>query len=669
MEKKRFENSVKNGNRVSLPPMKKKGIFLIIMLLVASGNIFAQEPDEDGPRGRSGPGANQEQKRSAEKSDTVKLYQRSWTIGADPTVFRKAGFDTIINEFQHYSHQSKVCFASSFNGNVGLAGKPLFYPYQPHNDDFIFNNAYDAYLLTPERLRYYNTNKPYTVLNYATATRKRDDQMLGVIHSQNFTPFFNVALRYNGLNSKGEYSRQQTKNNSVGISATFDGKRYYANAVFIRNKFVTQENGGIVVDSASSNSKNSNLPAKLLNASSYMLNRTYQLTQSFTLKKIAPNDSIVDLKPKPSVTISHIFDYTLASTVYKDVTDDKSTFYSGFYYNKSGSLDTVAFRMISNSVQLKFNEDWNSKFKIGMRFMLTNELRRFYNFRSYLIADNDSDLTSYSATASLFNNKGHRWNWQANAKYYVQGYKSGDFVLWGELTKSFVSQNDSAIVGISGSMSKTSPGFFENRYFSNHFRWLNDFKDKNELLVQFKFDKPAWGVKLVASYSIIDNYIYFNDKALPDQTSKPLSVLSVDIQKNLKFWFLHFDNHLLYQAISNTDVMPLPQVSLNSSFYAQFFAFKVLHGQIGFDAYYYTSYNLPAYMPATKQFYLQTDAKIDTQYPFVDFFANLKIKRALLFFKFENLNSMVFGKKYYFVAGQPLNSTAFKFGISWRFFD
>jgi len=74
-------------------------------------------------------------------------------------------------------------------------------------------------------------------------------------------------------------------------------------------------------------------------------------------------------------------------------------------------------------------------------------------------------------------------------------------------------------------------------------------------------------------------------------------------------------------------------------------------------------------MPATAQFYEQRIRKTG-DFPIVNVFMNLRIKNVLLFLKLENLsNQFVINKYYYFTNNYPIHTTAFKFGVSWRFMD
>ncbi len=73
-------------------------------------------------------------------------------------------------------------------------------------------------------------------------------------------------------------------------------------------------------------------------------------------------------------------------------------------------------------------------------------------------------------------------------------------------------------------------------------------------------------------------------------------------------------------------------------------------------------------MPATSQFYLQDNKKYGN-YLLLDFFINLKVKDVRLFFKVEHLNDGLMDVNYIQTPNYPNSGRAFKFGVSWTFYD
>ena len=95
---------------------------------------------------------------------------------------------------------------------------------------------------------------------------------------------------------------------------------------------------------------------------------------------------------------------------------------------------------------------------------------------------------------------------------------------------------------------------------------------------------------------------------------------------------------------------------------------RVLTVQIGFDLRYNTSYYVDAFMPATGLYYNQEEREYGN-YPYFDFFVNMKLKRARMFFKMDHINKGLNGNQYYTVLDHPMNPRVFRFGLSWRFYN
>ena len=56
-------------------------------------------------------------------------------------------------------------------------------------------------------------------------------------------------------------------------------------------------------------------------------------------------------------------------------------------------------------------------------------------------------------------------------------------------------------------------------------------------------------------------------------------------------------------------------------------------------------------------------------YPYLDAFVNIRIKRARLFLKLEHANSYFMGYNYFMIPHYPMADMALKFGVSWKFYD
>ena len=154
-------------------------------------------------------------------------------------------------------------------------------------------------------------------------------------------------------------------------------------------------------------------------------------------------------------------------------------------------------------------------------------------------------------------------------------------------------------------MTNTTPDFFINHYYSNHFKWDNNFNKIYELKVGAVYDNPYHKFKAGFKYSIITNYIYWNEASLPDQASSEFSVAQIFLKKDFKFGGLNIQNSVLFQKSTTEKYMHVPQVSARNTIFIEGILSKVLTFQFGLDTRYDSEYYADYYSPALGMFYVQ----------------------------------------------------------------
>jgi hypothetical protein len=93
-----------------------------------------------------------------------------------------------------------------------------------------------------------------------------------------------------------------------------------------------------------------------------------------------------------------------------------------------------------------------------------------------------------------------------------------------------------------------------------------------------------------------------------------------------------------------------------------------MHVQIGLDMRYNSKYYADKYSPATGLFYLQDEKKYGN-FPYLDGYANLRLKRTTVFFKMMNFGTQFLKGEYISTPNYPMPRSTFRFGISWVFYD
>jgi hypothetical protein len=172
--------------------------------------------------------------------------------------------------------------------------------------------------------------------------------------------------------------------------------------------------------------------------------------------------------------------------------------------------------------------------------------------------------------------------------------------------------------------------------------------------------------------TVVTNYGCKNMTADVYQASGNINILTAQLHQNLRLGPLNWENVVTYQNSSNKDALPLPAWNIFSNLYLKFRIAKVLDVELGADATYFTEYDAPDFCPMINQFAIQQNSNSRVElggYPFVDVYANMKLKSVRFFVMMSNVldgkgNHMKFLTPHY-----PVNGSVMHFGVSWPFFN
>ncbi len=642
------------------------------------------------------------------KLDTTIQTIRAWKLTDDFSELQNCPVDTIFFKHQIFNPNFQTFPFYSYLGNLGSPALANDYLERITQHDLLFLSPFKHYIHLPQNQTYFNTRKPFTDLDYTTGSGKqKNEQTLRILHTQNVNEDFNVGVDFNLISSDGRYSNQKTGLKSLTLFSSYILDKYSVHASFNRNVISIMENGGIINDQDLKDTKSEDVPVNLgnlNNAESELKNINLLLVQSYTIgKKTETEDLPEKEKPKKKLNLLGTFTYTFQYTKnHRRYFDDypKAGFYNNILLDSLSTADSVYYRSIQNSLQFAFQNDPTRKFQFGGRVGIQSEIEKFgtiiptdtlpklhppdiYTQPDIEVWINNNDTTfkrvkdvpntNLALTGHLFNALGTKFNWEAWGKLYLSGYKVGDFILEGVLNKSFTGKKGTSELILYGKLQNYRPGYWFNHFYSNHFTWNNNLSNVTETTITGEYNHPARKLKAKASYTLLDQYVYFDTLAIPAQSPGILSVFAISLEKDVILGRWYFLNHLIFQQSDHNEIIPLPAILLQQTTYFQHnFHFDLTNGDLltqwGFDLFYHTPYYGYAYMPATGQFFLQREKKIGN-YPFLDVFINMKLKRTRFFLKYEHVASGLLGENYFTVLHYPMNQRVFKFGISWTFYD
>ncbi len=618
-------------------------------------------------------------------ADTTAPIARVWQLKDNYSRLEDYNMDTLQTSFQIYNPVLKYSPFVSYLGNLGLQAQTHMFFQRDPDVPFLFLRPFKPYLFLPEDNVYYNVRQPFSLIEYSTSgqNRLKREQMVHAMHTQNVNPYLNFGMDLKLSSSEGHYVNQKGKRSSFRMFGSYIKGDYSIHGSFAYNSFTIRENGGLVSDSLFQNTQQDPLTydVHMTEANSLTRNLGAQITQRYrfgSMTEIEDTTSITGirkLRDKTAKTGSfvHTIEYSRNKRYYKDETSGiLPSYYDHFYIDSLSSYDSTFSRSLINTLQIMLDENPNRKNDFGARAFITHELIKYGNNIPADTSASGYSLNQYnniSVGAAVGHTVGNPWTWLFTGRLFLIGYRAGDFRVTGQIDRYIEAKKGRSKLGIAGLIRLEEPDYFLQHYASNHFAWENDFKKTKEILASATIENEPLRLKLKGEISTLTDYIYFGTDTIPHQHRGVISILSADLYKHFQAGIFNSIHRISYQLPTNNDVIRIPALSYYTSNFIGFVVVKnALTTEIGFDLFYYTKYKGLSFMPSYGMFYHQDEREIGN-YPYLDVFINAKLKRTRFFLKFEHLNEGWLDKNYFHVLHYPMPGRAFKFGLSWTFYD
>lgn len=531
--------------------------------------------------------------------------------------------------------------------------------------------SYDKFIVTKEKIFYPVVYQPFTEISYMMGSKK--EQHLNVIFCRELLPRFYITLNFNIDFAPSVYQRSYAQNHYFIGNFRWNtrNERYGVNGYYFTNKIDVMENGGITADSIFVDNiydDKSVIPVNLEGASNLLKVSGFGINQYFILRSS-------DIKTERKIgfgRISYSFDYQRNRYLYKD-SYPTSDFYAGYdqVLNSEETFDSLTFYTIKNEIS------WNSlsygKYNDDIPFYLTFGAEHNYShhngYKDIITGENFGvvDFQNIRAKAGIIINLFKSTRITGRGELILNDYHAGDFILDGQW-KQFLGtykKNFGALI-FNVNLSRQSADWFEEAYYSNNFRWQNDFSPSTYMRLRGLYETRWFSIGL--KQTTIDHYIYFGTNAKPTQYTGTLNITSAFANFNVKLWHIEIGGVASMQVADNEDVVHLPL------FYGKLklgWDITLVKGvsmmQPAFVINYFTEYYADAYMPATRVFYLQNDVKIGN-YPFLDFYITFKLKRANIFVGYTNIYSLSKDNRYFTTPHYPMRDSKWVFGVKWRLY-
>ena len=649
-----------------------------------SGNANQNIPYDTTRPGRTSGGGDSLTHRD-NNEDSITIFYRYF----DSTRIRQ--IDSSINDFTtryplpaHYVHL----------GNLGTAARSLlFSPNLRTGWDPGFH-AFNIYKFRLEDTRFYQTTRPYTELGYMLGSKA--EQMINIVHTQNRKPNFNMAFQYRLINSPGGFQNQNTGHNNYRINGNYQSrnKRYTVYGIFVGNKQLSSENGGIQTDAqldddrynnryllatrlaGDSNKRQNPFSTVVITGNTYKEN-TFLLRQQYDLGQrdsIIVNDSTTIQLFYPRLRFQHTFTYSKQQYEFHD-------YFQGInkqrdmlaYFNKtiSSPSDTILYRDTWSDLQNDFSI---------ISFPQKNNLNQFLKAGATLqnlVGTFDPSVRKKYHNIILngeYRNRtrNQKWDLEAAGKFYLNGLNSGDYDLGLNLKRLLSPKLGYIEVGFKNV--NRSPSFVFEQESSFPVTMRTGLNKENLTRFSGSLTNGPKSFSLSAEYYLVSNYTYLDSFFTASQEATLFNVLHISAEKKfrlLKGVNLYSEIHL--QQTAGNPPVNLPLIFTSNRIAMEGVYFKNMIYSIGLEARYHTPYKADNYSPFVGQFFYQ-DAGTISNRPEINAFFNFRIKSFKAFIRAENLNTLGtntgqpgFTKNNLTAFHYPQQSFWFRLGIWWTF--
>ncbi len=685
--------------------MKKTEIILILLLFFCLGAVAQTNRSSSNRNSSSSSRSEVNENGQRVEKKKQEILQQSYEWKVEPPlglIERTAMEDTLEYNYYLRAVPSEVSYAYACTGNLGAEGKNMLAMEQPAISQFFLQDSKMAYTPTLAKERFYNTRIPMTLVYYdASGSRDNEQNRLQTIFNGNINARAQVGAKLDYLYSKGSYEYQAVKNLNWGFNGSYLGPRYEFQGFYNHYNMLNKENGGItddlyITDPAelqggvtSINPKS--IPTNLSNAHTRIvggelfLNNRYKVGYWHDEKD--ENDSIISSEYIPVTSFIWTLHYKDAKHIFRDPNmTETAAFFENTYLNPSITYDRTTYSSMSNTVGVSLLEGFNKYAKFGLAAYMTYEVRKFTQSVDTLdrsMPENMGLMPFPAGIESILDRKTQNLAWvgaqltkqmgsvltyDATGEIGIIGDAVGEIKLKGNLRTRFPLLGDTIDLTAYAHLYNTSVPYLLQEYRSNHFIWQNNFGKERRFRVGGILKLPWTGSTINIGTETLQNLVFFNENALPEQSGDAVQVFSATLQQNLHLGILHWDNKITYQTSSDDRVMPLPKLALFSNLYL-LCRIATLHLQLGIDCDYYTNYYAPGFQPATATFYNQREMKVGN-YPFMTAYANMKLGRTRFYVMMTHVNQgMIGGSNYFSSPHYPLNPRRFQMGLCIDFHD
>lgn len=547
-------------------------------------------------------------------------------------------------------------------GNIGSAIRPIYYQMPETIGASGGFHAYDLYWDT-EQIRYFDTKSSYSNMQLILGGKGRS--LTRATFSRNINPRWNFGFTYRGLFVDKQIQRRGkadrfTRSTYYDAYTTHQNKdstyRIFIN--FRRSFHRINEYGGVRVGRKDSTGIidyfDINAKPWLTSAQSDDLRMNLHLFHQYSVGK--------------ALQVYHTADRYRQKNKFLDIKNQSQEAFYDFVEikDRDSVSDASEFKAFRNEVGIKGSL---SKLFYNGYYALRN-----YNMSYNHLLSDTLNFRTHGTESYL----GGRMSLKLDSLVEVNGWaevmQEGNYRIQGSIQSKWFEASLKQML--------YAPSFLTQAYRGSHDVWKNNF-DKTES-TQIKgflhYENSVVTFAPGITLTRLKNYIFFDrvsgvdsvQQVLPVQSRGNQIMTAPEARFSLTFFrHITFSNQTIYTLFieNSNQAIRVPELFVNGQLsYSNIFYNGNLDMHAGVDLHWKSAYYAPGYDPVIQQYYNQ-DIFQSPAFPLVDIFFNAKIKRARVFFKYNNLMQVFLKTGYLPTPYYPGQRNILDFGFDWSFYD
>lgn len=576
-------------------------------------------------------------------------------------------------------------------GTIGHPHESIFPVYGDGLSLLLQDDEMGGYAKTPENIRFYQTQTPYSLLSYNSSLKK--DYLVHIAHTQNVIPGWNLSFDYQLMCPEGVLSSSGAKDHFLDFTTNYfsPDSRLQIQAGFIWQSFSIDENGGLSNDDIFTSNQMSNfsgLPVKLSGAGSSYLRHdvfgriTYNLVRQ--VERIRERDSLtVRFDTVSGDSVLQVLD-TLVVTdtlrVGSPTVLNPGVFGAEMRYHRQKRAaylpafsDSTLWSQASASLFWTNDAYPDYRWHNPLKITLGITPRRFdATLRRTTLSAPDTIVSTAAlnpfATLEIGNPRlSFRLEGELDNTLLNLGAKEPDYRTAGTLSLMFDSARNSGLE-LSLVLQQQNPTV-AMLHASNY---LLDPVSTHRFGLHLFYSSDSSFLRLLdldVHSTWMSHNVWYDSLLTVHTGNQDLWLSQAALTLRLAWGWFHVDMQHLLQHSTDKLQVDVPLWSCKNSLYGDFSLFKgALRLQFGTDIRYFTSFIPDGYDPATGLFFFQDNEVGD--YLWADVFLNLQVKRASIYLKAGHLNALWENSpRYFLLPHYPGQKFGLFWGLTWHFFD